>query len=328
MKRAKASVSMFAPICLARQEMLRLGVIAAWWLAGSLDAADSVPLRTGPHRDVTIQAIETGVSEIATTGSVPHFWTVPVAADFEPDRHTVIAFEYFSLSGIESLHLRYRQSDGSMTYAGEAALPVAETWQPFSMDFTEIRPPAPKGDPEFRFHFALPSQPASSLRIRNFVVRIPNPTEIAAKMKQDEVRKLREADAEAALSHLRADFPSEIREVTVAQGTVRVSGRTGDGLMLRELLLHEPSHCVNSAGGVVEVPKGEFALELPRFVEGRDRALSRWRLESADGAPASRARWYDATAPGVAGSLPKFSAPHQKGLGGIPPDSTTGSYSF
>lgn len=319
MKRALAFVTMFAFFRPARQAMVLLGGLVPWLLPALLAAADSVPLRTGPHRDVTIQPIETGVSEIATTGTVPHFWTAPVAADFEPDRHTVIAFEYFSLSGIESLHLRYRQSDGSMTYAGEAALPVAETWQPFSMDFTEIRPPAPKGDPEFRFHFSLPSQPSSSLRIRNFVVRIPNPTEVAAKMKRDEVRKLREADAEAALSHLRADFPSEIREVTVAPETVSVSGRAGDRLMLRELLLYESSHYVNSAGGAVEVQQGEFVLELPRFFEGRDRALSRWRLEAEDGTPASRARWYDVTAPGVARSLPKLTAPHQKGLGGIPP---------
>jgi len=138
-------------------------------------------------------------------------------------------------------------------------------------------------------------------------------------MKRDEVRELREADAEAALSHLRAEFTAEIRDVTVAKETVRVSGQADDARRLRELLIHEPSHRSDPAEGVVEVLKGEFVLELPRFVKGRDRALSRWRLERADGAPASPARWYDATAPGVAGSLPKLTAPHQKGLGGIPP---------
>ena len=108
---------------------------AFWWQSHGAIAADSVPLRTGPHRGVTITPQADGVTEIATSGTGPHFWTAPVEAAFDPAKHTVIAFEYFSPSGMESVHLRYRQSDGSMTYAGESSLPVAETWQSFAIDF-------------------------------------------------------------------------------------------------------------------------------------------------------------------------------------------------
>lgn len=283
------------------------------------DAADSVPLRLGPHRDVTITPQADGVSEIATSGVVPHFWTAPVDTAFDPAKHTVIAFEYFSPSGMESVHLRYRQSDGGMTYAGESPLPLAETWQPFAMDFSEVRPVAPKGDPAFRFHLAFGHRPGDSLRIRNFVVRAPNEAETAAKARREEVRRQREADAAAIVSHLRATFPAVVGHVAVGESMVRVSGNAGGGAVLRELPIHEPSHPATTLAPVKDGLKGEFAIELPRFIGGRDRALSRWRLDTSDGKPASRARWFDTTDPGVVADLPKLSAPHQKGLGGIPP---------
>lgn len=282
-------------------------------------AAETVPLRTGPHRDVTIAVVEPGVSEVVLTGVSPHFWTAPVDGAFDPDKHTVISFEYFSPSGVESVHLRYRQSDGSMTYAGESALPIAETWQPFSIDFSEVKPPAPKGDAAFRFHLAFAYKPGSSLRIRNFEVRSPNDSERAAKARRDEVRRQRENEAAAILSHLRADFPAAIAAVEVSPESVQVSGNAGMGARLRELLIHEPSTTLGPAPWVSDELKGEFSLDLPRFAEGRDRAISRWRLDNGEGKAVSRARWYDSVEVGVALNLPKLSAPHQKGLGGIPP---------
>jgi len=93
----------------------------------------------------------------------------------------------------------------------------------------------------------------------------------------------------------------------------------GDGRILRELLIHAPSHPGGSRTSAADELKGDFSINLPRFVDGRDRAISRWRLDAPNGKPASRARWFDSTAPGVAADLPKLTAPHQKGLGGIPP---------
>lgn len=52
----------------------------------------------------------------------------------------------------------------------------------------------------------------------------------------------------------------------------------------------------------------------------RDRALWRWRLcDACPGHWTSAARWPSHWDPGVARPLPRLSAPHQKGLGGIPP---------
>jgi hypothetical protein len=188
-----------------------------------------------------------------------------VDAAFDPAKHTVIAFEYFSPSGMEAVHLRYRQSDGSMTYAGESAMPIAETWQPFAIDFSDVKPPAPKGDPQFRFHLAFAYKPGSSLQIRNFVVRAPNGAELSAKLRRGEILRQREDDAREILSYLRAKLPAEIERVTVTPDFLRVSGNAGGGAVLHELLIHEPSFSAVSRAPAKEGLTGDFAIELPRF---------------------------------------------------------------
>lgn len=298
---------------------LRLTLPVSILFHGALLAGESVPLRTGPHRGVSIAEVEPGLTEITLTGVSPHFWTAPVSRDFNPETHQVVAFEYFSPAGIESVQLRYRQRDGSMTYAGEGTLPIAETWQPFAIDFSGIRPQAPKGDPEFRFHFAFAHKPGATLRIRNFEVREANPGEREARARREEVRREREDDAAAVLSHLRAGREAGIDEIVVTAETVRLSGSAGAGADLRELLVHESSHHASTSPSLREDLKAGFTIEIPRFAGGRDRALSRWRLDGDDGRAVSRARWFDATDEGVAAKLPKLTAPHQKGLGGIPP---------
>lgn len=283
------------------------------------EASDGVTLRTGPHRDVKITPQAEGVTEVVANGPVPHFWTAPVDAAFDPAKHTVLAFEYFSPSGMESVHLRYRQSDGSMTYAGESPLPLAETWQPFAIDFSDVRPVAPKGDAAFRFHLAFAGKPGASLRIRNFEVRAPNRAELEAKTRREEVRRQREADAAVILSRLREPVSGGLSRIVVGKDTVRLSGDAGEGAALRERSLDEAFYRPAKMPAVMEGMTGKFEIELPRFSGGRDRALSRWQLEGAGGKAVSGERWFDATDPGVAADLPRLTAPHQKGLGGIPP---------
>lgn len=283
-------------------------------------AADPVPLQTGPYRDVTIKPLADGVSEIAVTGVSPHFWTAPVPLTFDPDKHTVVAFEYFSPSGVESLSVRYRQTDGSMTLGGSAPLPLAETWQPFSIDFSKGVPAPPKGDPAMRFHFALNYKPNTSLQIRKFEVRAPNPAELAAAMEREVVLARRNADSEAYLNYLRGKQPNQITEVSVGADTLLLKGRATEAGVLREIPPHGASHEPSGVAAQFGEVTGNFEIPVPRYSdEGkRDRALSRWRIEDSAGRITSLCRWPDRVEPGVAADLPKLTAPHQKGLGGIP----------
>jgi hypothetical protein len=283
-------------------------------------ALDRVPLQTGPHRDVEITALPGGVSEISVSGAGPHFWTAPVPPTFDPGKHTVIAFEYFSPSGVESISVRYRQTDGTMTLRGSSEIPLAETWQPFSIDLSEGTPKPPAGDPQMRFHFAMSKRPGTSLQIRRFEIREPNPAEIAAKSQREAVQARREADAEAYLKYLRKEYPDTVSNVTVGLETIRVQGNVSGSAILRELPPQHASHRPLDQMPLASDLSGEFDLSFPRFSEGngRDSALSRWRLDGKDGGIRSRCRWPDQTEEGIAADLPKLQAPHQKGLGGIP----------
>ena len=285
-----------------------------------LSAADSVPLQTGPHRDVTIKPVGDVVSEIAVSGVSPHFWTAPVPLEFDPANHTVVAFEYFSPSGVESISVRYRQSDGSMTLGGSAPLPLAETWQPFSIYLSKGKPAPPKGDAAMRFHFAMNYNPKASLRIRNFEVRAPNPAERAAAADREARTARRQADADAYLAYLRTGYPNEITDIIVGLETIVLRGRATVAGVLREVPAHIASHGISEADTPAEVAPGDFEITLPRFAgEGKkDRALSRWRLEEKSGRFLSLARWPDQVLSGVATGLPRLSAPHQKGLGCVP----------
>lgn len=283
-------------------------------------ALDKVFLKTGPHRDVEIKAVSDGISEITVSGPSPHFWTVPVPATFDPERHSVIAFEYFSPTGVESFSVRYRQTDGSMTLGGSAGIPLAETWQPFSIDLSAGTPKPPAGDPQLRFHFALSGRPATALCIRGLQIREPNPAEIAAAGQREAARARRETDAAALLHYLRKDYPDKISEVVVGAETIQVKGRASSSLVLRDIPPQQASHRRSTLPPVVSGLVGEFDLTLPRFSEniGQDRALSRWRLDGPEGEIRSHCRWADGVEAGIAVDLPKLRAPHQKGIAGLP----------
>ncbi len=285
--------------------------------------AEEILLEIGPHRDVDIKAVAEGVSDITISGGAPHFWTTPVAGAFDPGKHSVVSFEYFSTAGLESVSLRYRQSDGTITFGGSAPLPKAETWQPFSIDFGGVAPLPPAGDPKMRFHFALDGRPGASLQIRHIKVREPNVEELSAASQVEATRKRRKADADAVLRYLRESFPGSISEIVVRPDSIRVKGNSAESLQLRELLSHEASHGRSVSPVLSADLLGEFEISLPRFsgnggVVGRDRAVSRWRLDRKDGTPASRCRWADVIEQEGVDVFPKQVSSTRKGLGGVP----------
>ena len=141
----------------------------------------------------------------------------------------------------------------------------------------------------------------------NFVARVPNPAE-------------RAADAEAYLLYLRGNYPNQITEVSVGLEVIRIRGRAAEPGVLQEILPHEASHLPSGTPAPGEVVAGDFETSLPRFVgeEKRDRALSRWRMDHQDGRIASLCRWPDHVEPGIAADLLNLTAPHPKGLAGVP----------
>jgi len=280
-------------------------------LVGSIVAGTR--LEVGPRRGVTATSRGNGVTEIAVSGPAPHFWSQPVSV---PTNQRVLSFERFSTTGIESFSVRFRDADGKMRFVGSKPIPLAETWQPFSIELSEL--PAI----ETRFHFSLKARRGASIQIRDFQLRAPNQAELLARENDERIKAQREADARSFLDYLRASYPGEIEEVAVGLNSIRITGRSSKPVRLAELPAHRPSHLRGSPLPALEVVgSGEFAIELPRHAgrAKRDRALSRWRLETEQGRIASLAKWATKTAAEAdRASMPKAVAKSRKGIGGVP----------
>ncbi|MEM1293922.1 MAG: DUF5722 domain-containing protein [Verrucomicrobiota bacterium] len=288
-----------------------IGVALCLLVAGSTLAETSLEL--GPRKDVTITPQDKAVSEITVSGPTPHFWSQPVKV---PASQRILAFDYFSPSGVESIAGRVRSSEGEMKFVGSKPIPLAETWQPFSLELTDLP------TIETRFHLSLKARPRSGFQIRNLRLRVPNQSELQARNEREKILTARQADADAFLSYLRAAYPGEIENVAVGLETLRISGNSSEPFHLVELPPSWASHHANTPLPT-HGPKqaGPFTFELPRFAgePKLDRGTSRWRLDTPQGKIASLAKWPSHTSvPPERQSLPKAIAKSQKGIGGVP----------
>ncbi len=280
-------------------------------LAPSLLLAQT-PLKLGPHRGVSFTPKAEGVTEIAVTEPSPHFWSQVVTV---PAGQTVLAFDYFSPSGVDSISFRFREADGSMTLAGSAPLPLAETWQPFAIELEGLP------TTETRLHVSLKYRPETGFQLRNWRMREATEAERRNRAERESILAAREADAAAYLNYLRDFYAAEIEEVVVEPEVIRITGRAPKPVRLIELPPQVPSHGDSPIPPLGEAQTGTFTMEVPRFEAGtqRDRAQSRWRLQEKGGAIASLARWPSSVAEGIADvTLPKAEGKSQKGIGGVP----------
>jgi hypothetical protein len=267
-----------------------------------------------------VERPEGGEFDLVINGPAPHFWSAPVPDRFDVEAHTVLAFEYYSPSGVKGFSVRFQRPDGTMSFAATTDIPLAEAWQPFSIDLSEASPAIAVGQGKQRFHFALRHQPGTGLRLRKVVLRSPTSEEIAARNNREQGRQRKNAEAESILSYFRAKYPSRIDEVVVGKETITIIGSTSESAILREL---RPVHLSNQV--IPDPPvstglSGDFRIEMPRFLppRHRDRAVSRWRLERPGGGFLSPSRWPDRVESEVTRKLPLLRTSSQKGLGGLP----------
>ena len=302
---------------MARIALVFLALLSSWPLIGF---ANPIPLPLGPFRGVEQKRLENGEREIQVTGPAPHFWSAPVPEAFDPDVHTVLAFEYFSTTGVKGVSIRFQLPDATMSFAATADIPLSETWQPFAIDLSGASPALTRGKAKQRFHFALRHQPGSEIRLRKVVLRSPTAEEIRVREGQEEARRKKETDAAAIRSYLASQQDSEIREIVVGKEVVTIVGRASEPALLRELRPVHASHQVIPDPPIARELSGDFRIEVPRFLppHQRDRALSRWRLERAEGGSLSASRWADRVESDVTRKLERLESASQKGLGGLP----------
>lgn len=316
------SLLLLVSTAVSATSVVATSVVATSVVATSVVASE-VPLKIGPAARVVAERLPDGEVVLSDLEPGAHFWSSVVPDAFDPGRHRILAFEYFSPSGAPSLSLRYRRRDGEMVLVASRPVPFAETWQPFALDLSGIDRPLERPGEESRFHFSFKVRPGLEMRIRNLRLREASEAEERAAEEREAIAVQREADAEAVLRYLREDRIGWIDRVEIGDESVTIDGRheAGDGkVRLREL---RPTH-VSHVDSLPEPPlrrglEEAFRIGLPRFAgpSRRDRAHSRWRLESESGEGLSAARW-GSFADGVAPDRARLAGRSQKGLGGIP----------
>ncbi len=283
-----------------------------------------VPLSVGPRAQIQVKAGPKGVFDLTLEAGNPHFWTTVVPKTFDPKKHTIFAFEYFAPTGVESVRLMYRSEDG-MKRAGSGEMPLAETWQPVAIDFSEVPEPPAASSPDMRFHLTFGGQPGTTFQIRNLHLREPNAEDRRIAAERDQVRNERNADSEAYRAYLRADYPATIDTVHVGVRDITLIGTTFESAKLYGYPAHLPSHRTpvpkSPIAKVEPNDQGSFRIVVPRFASpgAQDRALWRWRLADDRGTFLTPCRWPTIEGPAVGRrTLEKLTAPHPKGLGGMP----------
>ena len=305
------------------QYMRHLLVIAALCSAANLSA--EIPLTVGPRAHLEVKVAKGGVTQLTLEQGNPHFWTSVVPGSFDPATHTVFAFDYFAPTGIESVGLLYRTRSGEMQRAGSGEMPLAETWQPFSIDIRDLPEEPATGAPDMRFHVSFRAKPGTQFQIRNLCLREPNASERQLAAEREQIRALREADAAAYLDYLRADYPATLDTVHVGLREITLIGSAPGAVSLHGFSAHVPSHHATATDQpvtqIVPAAEGAFRIVVPRFASpaAPDRALWRWRLADESGAFVTPCRWPTIEGPAVGRrTLKKLTADHPKGLGGMP----------
>ncbi len=289
----------------------------------ALEAAD-IPLSHGPHRDLVLKPEPEGVLAVTLGEGHPHFWTAVVPAGYDPKRETVLTFDAFAPSGLDSVVLRYRVESGDMAVAEVRQMAFSETWQPVAFDLGQLEIQPAAGHPEMRFHFALNGKPGTELRLRGIRLREPTAEERHLAANRERRQAEREADAAAILADLRKTYPATLDTVHVGADLITLTGQSPGAARLIGIAPETPSHLADpkaeAAAEIVPDAQGRFRLDLPRRSPEAppDRALWRWRLADGEGRWLSVARWPTAYGPAVGRKLPKLSAPHPKGIG-VPP---------
>ena len=303
---------------------MRSFLLAAFFLQPLLLHAE-IPLTFGPRAHLDLRNQGKSVAEVTLQNGNPHLWTGVVPKTYDPEQHSVFAFDYFAPTGLESVRLSYRSVDG-MNFAGSKEMPLAETWQPIAIDLSRVQEPPAAGADDMRFHLSFRGKAGTQFQIRSLHLRKPTAEDRRNAAERDKLRVEREADARIYLDYLRSEYPSSIDTVHVGIEDITLIGKCSvENADLFGVPAHLPSHRTQlPQPPVAEVQpneKGGFRIVVPRFASpgGPDRSLWRWRLADEDGDFLSPCRWPTVEGPAVGRrSLKRLSASHVKGLGGMP----------
>jgi len=167
-----------------------------------------------------------------------------------------------------------------------------------------------------------PMAPTWERYFDHYLLHRPAAAAIPPKPEQDRGKAAAwKAEARLILADAATKFAAAIDTVHVGAKLITLSGRCPEPAAVVAIPPEQGSHRAMPAVVVRLTPneRGQFRIDLPRTgADGRDYAIFRFRLLSRDGRWLSAARWPTAWGPAVGRKLRVPTAPHRKGLGGIP----------
>jgi len=298
-------------------------------VTGQLCLGATMNLQKERSVQVDLQSLPDGGVNITTTGDDPQVVFVPAPATVVPDDATVLAFEYFCPDGVDDLEVFYSRNLGQGWSPDRSiqggSMPVAEAWQPFSVNMAA----ASHGHwtPDFsaiRLDFGR--RPGLSLQVRNVHFRAPNPAELASEETIRAIREAKLAKAAAIDASLAKAYPlAEIEQIAVSRETISIQGSISPNPNQQLILLgyepHEDAWEPTSGTRIALLPSvPDFKINLPRFDKGRDRIAYRWAIaveNGSDNTLLTQPIWATQLESAAERDMPRLRPANRKGLAGI-----------
>jgi hypothetical protein len=284
----------------------------------------ALPLEFLPEtaHDLVIETEDDGSLSLSTTGPDPYVCTADLGSDFDPDHHRVLAFEFFSPTGLDAVQVFLGPDISEARSVTSESLTMSEGWSGFAVALDSGAAVWDREVTALRIDFG--TQPGRSLRLRNPVLRAPTPREQELAAGREERRVAEQAREDRLYEYLSRRFPCRVEAVDVGDERIRVrfvrNGESGE-VRLGEFPLHTD---VTAPEGLetLALPDTGDVVTLDRFVHLPDRVydrlLSRFALVRRSGNGwelLSHARYADTVAAPWEGLDP--TPVRRKGLGGV-----------
>jgi len=275
-----------------------------------------------PLSDCTLTQPQDGIYEITTAGSDPFLYTQPLPEGIDLSTNHILAFEYFSLTGIGDTQIFLSPPTQEKYSIHGEGLPKSEGWSKYSVD---LQPALEKwGQPAGKLRIDLGMKANRTIKIRNLQLRPKSEQERALEAHRAKQKATEEEQAQKIRDYLDKNHHCTIPKITVDEQSIYIDddiNLNGKNIHLAEIPLQADSSDPMQSAKIHPFRMKDlktFGVELARFnpETKQDRLLSRWiMVEKVDEKyiPRSHARYIDTVV--SINTYPEEKPHNQKGLG-------------
>ncbi len=242
----------------------------------------SLTLDVKTAHQMAVKALAGGEYEVTTTGEDPYVFTQPLAAAYDANTQSVIAFETFSLQPVHKLQVFFTPPLGEAHSLSGGAIGSSEGWAPFAMNLAKSETWG-AGKRQFRLDFG--QQAGLTFRIRGLELRGLTAEELEHRTPRETAVAEERAFGAAIDAYFKASFSSAIRQVAADRDEITVTCHAEEKLVLAEIRPWQHVQLITSVQELewsLIVEAGAHTVTVPRTTTGGghpyDRVHSRWCL--------------------------------------------------